>query len=160
MDVASALGTWSTGAGPLHRKLADALMSAIERRDLAAGQRLPAERALAKSLAVSRSTIVAAYDELRADGWLESRQGSGTRVRWGVPVGFERTAVPGGSGDVIFRRLIQPPAGGTISLAAAILPGAPVVAEAAASFTPRELADLVASPGYAPLGLPVLRREL
>jgi DNA-binding transcriptional MocR family regulator len=42
--------------------------------------RLPSERALARSLAVSRTTVVAAYDSLREAGWVESRTGSGTRV--------------------------------------------------------------------------------
>jgi DNA-binding transcriptional MocR family regulator len=171
MDVAARLGSWSVGPGPLHRKLASALPEAMERGDLAPGTRLPAERSLARSLAVSRSTVVAAYDRLRSEGWLESRQGSGTRVRWsapgvgvGVGVGGVDPIGPAGprfegSGDVIFRRLIEGP-GTMISLAAAILPGAPEVAEAAASFSGAELADLVASPGYVPLGLPALRREI
>src|SRR5205085_4672227 len=41
---------------------------------------LPAERALAQSLGVSRSTVTVALDELRADRIVESRQGSGTVV--------------------------------------------------------------------------------
>jgi DNA-binding transcriptional MocR family regulator len=161
MDVPTVLGPWSSGPGPLHRKLADAVSAAIERGDLVAGERLPAERVLARALAVSRSTVVAAYDHLRAEGWLESRQGSGSRVRWTAPVGRTR-AVPGlgdTSGDVIFRRLIEGP-GTTISLAAAILPGAPSVAEAAGTFTSSELADMVSTSGYVPLGLPALRREI
>src|SRR5262249_20573239 len=74
------LGAWSTGRGPLHRKLSDALGRAIEHRALPPGTRVPAERELARRLLVSRSTVVAAYDELRARGFLESRRGSGTRV--------------------------------------------------------------------------------
>ena len=161
MDLATLLGPWSAGPGPLHRKLADALATAIERGDVAAGERLPAERVLARSLAVSRSTVVAAYDHLRAEGWLESRQGSGSRVRWAAPVGRTRP-VPGfggTSGDVIFRRLIEGP-GTTISLAAAILPGSPSVAEVAGTFSSAELADMVSTSGYVPPGLPALRREI
>lgn len=164
MDLAVRLGPWSAGPGPLHRKLADALVTAIERGDLAPGDRLPAERALARGLAVSRSTVVVAYDQLRSEGWLESRQGSGTRVRWTAPVGSGVGAgngpgVPGGSGDVIFRRLIEGP-GDVVSLACAILPGSAAVVEAAGSFSTAELAGMVANPGYLPLGLPALRREI
>ena len=163
MDLATQLGTWADGGGPLHRKLSEALADAIRRGDLAAGARLPAERTLARNLAVSRSTVVAAYDHLRSEGWLESRQGSGTRVKWTAPTsagtGPGRIAIPNSSADVIFRRLIEGP-GPTISLAAAVFPGAPAVAEAAASFTFDELADMTATPGYMPLGLPALRREI
>lgn len=163
MDLAARLGSWSAGPGPLHRKLADALVRAIQRGDLAPGDRLPAERALARDLAVSRSTVVVAYDALQSDGWLERRQGSGTRVRWKAPVGTLGTLLPtgvaGGSGDVIFRRLIEGP-GDVVSLACAILPGSPAVVEAAGSFTTAELVGMVDNPGYMPLGLPVLRREV
>ncbi len=44
------------------------------------GTALPPERLLAEALAVSRSTLVAALDRLRAEGLIISRQGSGTRV--------------------------------------------------------------------------------
>jgi len=44
------------------------------------GTRLPAERPLAEALAISRTTVVNAYNTLRADGWLESRTGGGTWV--------------------------------------------------------------------------------
>jgi DNA-binding transcriptional MocR family regulator len=159
MTLAMKLGPWSAGPGALHRKLADALAAAIERGDVAPGERLPAERVLARTLAVSRSTVVAAYDHLRAEGWLESRQGSGTRVRWTAPAGPRPVTPPDRSGDVIFRRLIEGP-GGMISLAAAILPGSSAVADAGASFTREELADLIATTGYVPLGLPALRREI
>ena len=51
-----------------------------ERGKLEVGRRLPPERTLARQLAVSRTTVVQAYDVLRGDEWLESRQGSGTWV--------------------------------------------------------------------------------
>ena len=69
------------GTGPLYRRLAEAIRAAIRRGELPSGTRLPTERALAVELSVSRSTVVAAYDLLRGEGWLESRQGSGTWVR-------------------------------------------------------------------------------
>ena len=80
------IGPWATGADPLNEQLADALTRAIEIGLLPPGTRLPAERELAKELALSRTTIVAAYDRLRLAGLARSRQGerhtrggSGTR---------------------------------------------------------------------------------
>src|SRR5690349_553422 len=75
------LGSWSVWAGPLYRLFAAALQRAILEGRLPAGTRLPAERSLAQALAVSRTTVMAAYDLLRRESWLESRTGSGTWVR-------------------------------------------------------------------------------
>ncbi|MGK2852116.1 MAG: GntR family transcriptional regulator [Candidatus Limnocylindrales bacterium] len=55
------LGPWATGADPLNEQLADALGRAIGVGLLPPGTRLPAERELARQLALSRTTIVAAY---------------------------------------------------------------------------------------------------
>ena len=75
------LRDWNSGTGPLYRRLAVSLRGAIEGGSLPVGSSLPAERVLAKSLAVSRTTVVGAYDILRDEGWVESQRGSGTRVR-------------------------------------------------------------------------------
>src|SRR5690242_10841045 len=83
-ELVRVLGGWSASSGPLYRQLATALHGAILRGDLPSGSRLPPERTLADALAVSRSTVVAAYDLLRAEAIVESRQGSGTRVRQGI----------------------------------------------------------------------------
>jgi DNA-binding transcriptional MocR family regulator len=53
----------------------------IERGDLSIGSRLPSERVLAQRLGLSRVTVVRALDQLRADGVLETKRGSGTQVR-------------------------------------------------------------------------------
>ena len=47
---------------------------------LAAGDRVPASRDLARQLGVARGTVTVAYDRLVAEGFLESRPGSGTYV--------------------------------------------------------------------------------
>ncbi|MEV3905357.1 PLP-dependent aminotransferase family protein [Mycobacterium sp. NPDC050551] len=65
---------------PLHRQLADGLRAAIRTGRLAEGTRLPSSRVLAADLGVSRRLVVEAYDQLTAEGFLHSRQGSGTRV--------------------------------------------------------------------------------
>src|SRR5437868_9501867 len=79
--LADVLGPWSQGTGPLYKLLAVALQKAILNGDITAGYRLPSERELAKLLAVSRTTVIAAYDLLREEEWVERRTGSGTWVR-------------------------------------------------------------------------------
>ena len=60
--------------------LEDALRSAIQDRRLAAGTPVPSTRALASDLGVARGTVVAAYDQLIAEGYLVARRGVGTQV--------------------------------------------------------------------------------
>jgi DNA-binding transcriptional MocR family regulator len=119
-----ALEGW-TGAssGPLYRRLAEAVRAAIRRGEVPSGTRLPTERALAAELAVSRSTVVAAYDLLRGEGWLESRQGSGTWVRRHASVARFGEDRPGflGRSTVSFRALIEGPGEG-IEFTTAALP--------------------------------------
>jgi DNA-binding transcriptional MocR family regulator len=81
LGFTSILGAWQSAPGPLYRRLAAAISAAVAAGRLPAGSRLPAERPLAAALAVSRTTVVGAYDVLREEGWVESRRGSGTRVR-------------------------------------------------------------------------------
>src|SRR4051812_50195841 len=57
------------------------LRRAIQSGRLAPGATLPPSRSLAGDLGVARSVVVGAYGNLVADGYLEARQGSGTRVR-------------------------------------------------------------------------------
>jgi GntR family transcriptional regulator/MocR family aminotransferase len=71
----------SAGGGNLRERLEHGLRSAIQRRRLVAGTQLPPTRRLAAELGVSRSVVVEAYANLKADGYLEARQGASTRVR-------------------------------------------------------------------------------
>jgi GntR family transcriptional regulator / MocR family aminotransferase len=64
---------------PLHHQLRTQIARAIH-EDLAAGMRLPSTRVLARLLGVSRNTVLAAYDELAADGLIRPRRGSGVVV--------------------------------------------------------------------------------
>jgi GntR family transcriptional regulator / MocR family aminotransferase len=68
------------GAGKALR-LTQQLRAAIVSGRLAEGERLPPTRVLAADLGISRSVVVQAYADLAADGYLEARQGAGTRVR-------------------------------------------------------------------------------
>ncbi|WP_280482290.1 PLP-dependent aminotransferase family protein [Nocardia cyriacigeorgica] len=66
------------GAAPLSVQLADGLRRAATSGALRGGDRLPSSRSLAAQLAVSRTVVAAAYDQLHAEGWLTGRRGSGT----------------------------------------------------------------------------------
>lgn len=70
---------------PLYRQLYDGLRAAILEGRLPAGARLPASRALAGQLGVSRNTVVTAFDQLLAEGYLVGRLGSGTYVSGALP---------------------------------------------------------------------------
>jgi 2-aminoadipate transaminase len=65
---------------PIYRQLYERLREQILTGALPEGTRLPPERALAEQLGVNRSTVVHGYRELVADGLIEQRVGSGSRV--------------------------------------------------------------------------------
>jgi GntR family transcriptional regulator / MocR family aminotransferase len=75
----------AASATPLYRQLYDGLRGAILCGKLPAGTRLPATRALAEELGVSRNTVANAFDQLHAEGYLEGRVGSGTYVSRALP---------------------------------------------------------------------------
>jgi len=75
-DYVPRLPRQSAGAAELARSIT----SDIRSGRLRAGVRLPGSRSLAERLGVSRSTVVRAYAELVAEGWLASRPGSGMVV--------------------------------------------------------------------------------
>ena len=68
------------GPLPLHARIQRALRQLILDGALDVGRRLPASRALAQSLAVSRDTVETAYTQLHAEGFIERRTGSGSFV--------------------------------------------------------------------------------
>lgn len=72
---------------PLYQQLYEQLRWSIEAGQLTPGTRLPATRTLAKELGVSRNTVLVAYDRLLAEGYLDGRVGSGTRVATRESVG-------------------------------------------------------------------------
>ncbi len=67
---------------PLQQQLYRAIRGAIVAGDLPPGRRLPASRALASELGIGRNTVVAAYAQLEAEGWLRSRVGAGSYVAY------------------------------------------------------------------------------
>lgn len=70
-------------ADPLHRQLYRWLRQAILDGELPAGTRLPASRVLAADCGLSRNTVVCAFEQLAAEGYIEGRTGSGTVVTAG-----------------------------------------------------------------------------
>src|SRR5690606_37271068 len=73
------------GNGPLHAQLTRALKAALM-SGLVRGSRLPSSRALARELGVSRNTVLAAYEQLRVEGFIDGRVGSGSYIARQLPV--------------------------------------------------------------------------
>lgn len=168
--LASLLAAGLHGDGPLYRQLADSLKRAIDRGEVPLGTVLPPERSLARALSVSRATVVSAYDRLKGEGWLESRQGSGTWVR--RPDGGDT----GGVDAVATARLFlsddkadQRSGPGeravdeqddVIELSVAAVTGSAAVTRILASLTEDDIAPLTAHHGYVPHGLRALREAV
>ena len=75
----------ATIALPKFRQVQDQLRAAILKGHLRAGTRLPASRILAEELGLSRQTLVRVLENLKAEGYLEARQGAGTFVSAALP---------------------------------------------------------------------------
>ncbi len=73
-------------ADPVYLQIVYQVINAVQRGILEEGQRLPGSRVLSKELGVHRKTIVAALEELRAQGWIESKLNVGTFVKNTLPV--------------------------------------------------------------------------
>ena len=78
---------------PVCTQLYLALRELILAGGFCAGERLPASRTLARDLAVSRTTVIEAFDRLTAEGLIESRVGAGTFVSKALEA--ERPKTPG-----------------------------------------------------------------
>ena len=73
------------GSGPIYLQLAEWFRRAIAEGRLRPGQRVPSTRALADELGVSRLPVLGAYEQLHAEGYLESFTGAGTCVAAAIP---------------------------------------------------------------------------
>lgn len=146
--LASVLGGWRR-PGPAYAALADAVRRAVLAGDLPLATRVPGERELAAALGVSRTTTSGAYGLLRDEGYLVSRQGSGTV-----------TALPPADRRGPTTRTPARPAApdGVVDLTIAAC-AAPRTLHGAALRAVEEL-PRHAGHGYAPLGLDVLREAV
>ena len=140
------LGHWqeSTSRTPIWRQLAEALRLLILDGRLALETRLPGERELAAALNISRTTVASALGQLREEGYLYSRQGSGSRI-----------ALP--------ERPVEAAAKQTdplsVNLAVAALSAGPEIHQAysqALKIMPEHLSNT----GYDQQGLPLLREAI
>ena len=99
---------------PLYRQLYDGLRRLILTKQLLPGSRLPSVRRLVSELGVSRNTILNAFDQLIAEGYLEPKHGSGTYIaevlpdeRLTVPVNSKSPSLPNQGGRSLSRRGAQ-----------------------------------------------------
>jgi GntR family transcriptional regulator/MocR family aminotransferase len=72
---------------PMHRQIYSALRRYMLEGQIQQQTLLPSTRALAEDLKVGRNTVIAAYDQLLAEGFIEARAGSGT---WVAPIQHKR----------------------------------------------------------------------
>lgn len=144
------LGRWRNDANgeAAYRQLARALRLLVLDGRVGLGVRLPGERELAQALGLSRTTLAAAYDLLRDEGYLVSRQGSGSVTR--LPSEREAHADPEdmlGHGSNI------------MDWTAASLPGSQAVWHAYEDAL-HQLPAYLSGIGYEALGLPRLRQAI
>src|SRR4051794_34082371 len=136
---------------PAYRGLADGIRVLVLEGRVPVAARLPAEREIAAALAVSRTTVAAAYEALRGEGFLESRRGAGS---W--------TAMPAGS-PLPTRGLDPLPpeaAASMIDLGCAALPAPEPCLTRAMRGALEELPPYARTHGDYPAGLPALRQAL
>src|SRR5579859_7188879 len=107
---------------PMYQQLSDWFRRAISSGQLRPGQRVPSTRSLATELGISRIPVLGAYEQLQAEGFLETFTGAGTCVARAIPsdmtmerkrqIRMEPLASPGGSRRTSRRAamLRQPPA--------------------------------------------------
>lgn len=144
---------WRVGPAA-YAGLAEAIRLLVLDGRLPLDARVPSERELAAALGVSRTTVTAAYERLRDQGFLVSRQGAGS---WTATPAGARAVAPAGPGIRPASRGELPD--GTVDLAVASLGAGPEVAAAYAAALdalPRHLPGI----GYDTVGLPELREAI
>ena len=145
--LASLIGPSAGGPGPSYRRLADQVRAAIKDGRITADTRLPSERSLAAALGLSRTTTTRAYEVLRDEGLVRTRQGAGSVVDLPLDVARAASSLARPSG----------PDGIAMTIAATEAPaGFGRLVERAMLGLPA----ILATHGYLPDGLPALRERL
>ncbi len=154
------LHDWPDGSGPMYLRLARALERLLRSGEVEDGARLPAERLLAGTLQVSRTTVAAAYEVLEEGRLVQRRHGSGTYVDGppAVPPPAPRDAVLMRSleRNEIFDGLLDPPRD-LLDFRAAALQDTEGLPEAVLVGLVEDLRTASTSHGYVPAGLSELR---
>ncbi|SBT48123.1 MocR-like transcription factor YczR [Micromonospora narathiwatensis] len=152
IQLARLLGQWHALPGrrrsPDYAALAAAVRGLLADGRLALGVRLPAERELAEALRISRTTVTAAYRELRDSGHLASRRGAGS---WTMLPGTHRVASTGLWTPLDDRDMID--------LGVAALAAPPQLVAAARAAT-EDLPRYLGGAGYHPTGIIELREAV
>jgi GntR family transcriptional regulator/MocR family aminotransferase len=91
-DILAAIPLERDAAAPLFRQLYLQMKEAILSGAVQPTVRLPATRELGRLLGVSRQTVLAAYEQLMAEGYLEGAVGKGTFVSASLPAAARRSA--------------------------------------------------------------------
>lgn len=143
------LGRWRGDGGgePAYRQLARGLRLLILDGRVGLGVRLPGERELAQALGLSRTTLAGAYNQLRDEGYLVSRQGSGSVTR--IPGARMATDEPGEESE----------SNNLLDWTAAALP-APESVWHAYEDALHQLPAWLGGMGYEALGVPRLRQAI
>ncbi len=151
-ELSNLLGSWTTGSGTLVDDLVAALVELMDAGLLPAGMGLPAQRGLAQALGVSRGVVTAAYGLLEGRGYLISVQGSGSRVT------SARRAVHARTSGRMFSFTSVPAE--VIDLSTGALPASRAASDVLATGLGTVMSGYLATDGYFPAGLPILRQAL
>ncbi|GAA0919826.1 PLP-dependent aminotransferase family protein [Nonomuraea longicatena] len=135
------------GARPYYRALAGSVRALIMDGQIPVRVRMPAERHLAETLDVSRTTVTSAYDLLREQGYLDSRQGAGS---W--------TALPDPA-ELADNPWLSTGDDGLLQMHCAA-PPAPSLLHEAMTEAAQDVARHGMGNGYHPMGLPQLRERV
>jgi len=141
-NLETLLGQWRGGASA-YVSLSERIRLLTLDGRIATDSRLPAERDLSARLAVSRTTVAAAYRQLREAGYLRSVRGSGSVTR--LPPAHPGVLPAVGAGVIDFSKATMP-----------ALPGLADAVQSAAADLPGHLGES----GFEPVGLPALRAAI
>ncbi|HUQ54677.1 PLP-dependent aminotransferase family protein [Lentzea sp.] len=141
--LAALLEPWLSGGGAAYVAVSAGIRGLVLDGRLPNGTRLPSERSLAATLGLSRTTVSAAYDLLRAEGYVRSAHGAGSLISIAAARVHRPDTRQGEPADVL-------------DLTVAALPAPPQLLDAVAAAS-ADLPSQLAGHGLHPFGLPALR---
>ncbi len=148
-ELSDLLGPWRTSGGTLSIGLATAIAHLIDAERLSTGTRLPAQRALATELNLSRGTVTTAYEILSGGGYVTAEVGRGSTVSMNRRrLRQHRSAQAGGTTPI------------SIDLSTQSLPAAPSLTKILDLVTPSALRPYLETDGHTAYGLPVTRAAI